>query len=138
MAKAVVAALAALIFLSGCVAEVVEKKKPRKGPVPEVGVVDPGGGELRYSEDGWGFVVGMRRSTALRRMRRICGKLMPRVVDDFSRQDVEVPYAGEDLQANIERGLDHYNVAPYHHIVFECITPEAPLKKPEATAQKAK
>ncbi len=126
------APLLALVLLTGCVAEVVEKRKPRKGPVPEVGFVDPGGGEVRYSTDGWGFVISMRRATALRRMRHVCGRLPAKIVDEYTKDDIEVPYSGEDLEVNIQRGLEHYNVAPYHHIIFECVPPEKPLTKPEA------
>lgn len=122
----------ALLLLNGCVAEVVKERRPRKGPVPEVGFVDAGGGEVRYSTQGWGFLVSARRATALERMRHVCGRLKARVTDEFTREDVDVAYAGEDLAASIEHGLNHYNLAPYHHIVFECVLPEKPLKKPEA------
>ena len=40
------------IFLSGCVAETVERKKPRRGPIKEVGYVDMGAGNIRYSVEG--------------------------------------------------------------------------------------
>lgn len=119
----------ALVLLTGCVAEVVEKRRPRKGPVPEVGFVDPGGGEVRYSTEAWGFVVALRRSRALSKMRHVCGKLNAHVTDEFTREDMDVPYAGEDLEVNIQRGLDHYEMSPYHHIVFECKLPEKPFKK---------
>ena len=121
-----------LVMVSGCVAETVEKKRPRKGPVPEVGYVDTGGGEVRYSEDGWGLVVAGRRREALRKMRRVCRGLNARITDEFTHQDVDVAYSNDDLAPNMEKGLDHYNVSAYHHIVFECQVPEKPLPKPAA------
>lgn len=117
------ACLLLLVFLAGCVAETVERTKPRKGPVPEVGWVETGGGEVRYSTDGWGFVVGLRRHTALRKMRGVCKGLKARVTDEFTHEDVNVPYASDDLAQHIDKGVEHYEVAPYHHIVFECYEP---------------
>lgn len=116
----------AMLALSGCVTELVEKKRPRKGPVPEVGFVDTGGGEIRYSVEGWGPIVSLRRGSAMRRIRRVCKKLKLVINDEFTRDDVQVPYSGEDLEDNLRRGVDHYAVAPFHHIVFECeLPPEA-------------
>ncbi|MBI3551287.1 MAG: hypothetical protein HY077_02110 [Elusimicrobia bacterium] len=124
--------VAALVCLSGCVAELVEKEKPRKGPVPEVGYIALGGGEVRYSTDGWGFVVSLRRRTALRKMRKVCrGKgLVAKISDDFTRQDSDAIYSGEELSDNMQKGLEHYSVAMYRHIVFECKEAEKPLAKP--------
>ncbi|MEK7858337.1 MAG: hypothetical protein AAB320_04265 [Elusimicrobiota bacterium] len=123
-------ALSLLVLLplfSGCVAEIVEKKKPRKGPIPEVGYIDTGGGEVKYSIEGWPLWVKARRRTALRRMRRVCGKLKAVITDEFTRQDVEVPYSGEDVKDNLAKGMKHYTVAPFEHIVFDCV-----LREPSA------
>lgn len=109
-------------------AETVEKQKPRKGPVPEVGYIDTGGGEMRYSADGWSFVVALRRRTALRKARKVCRTkdkaLTMKVTDEWTHQDADPIYSdsGEELDELMQRGLAHYNVAPYHHIVFECQT----------------
>jgi hypothetical protein len=111
----------AVVVLSGCVVEMVKKDKPRKGPVPEVGYVDVGGGDVRYSSEGWGFVVSLRHATAMRRIRSTCGKLKFKIDDEFTHDDVDASYISEDLATNIEKGLNHYAVAPYHHIVFECV-----------------
>ncbi len=108
-------------------AEIVEKKKPRKGPIPEVGYIDTGGGEVKYSIEGWPLWVKARRRTALRRMRRVCGKLKAVITDEFTRQDVEVPYSGEDVKDNLAKGMKHYTVAPFEHIVFDCV-----LREPSA------
>jgi hypothetical protein len=114
-------AIILILALTGCgVSETVTKRRPRKGPVKEVGWVELGGGEVKYSMDGWGLWVRGRRFSALRRMRRICRPLKAVIIDEFTRQDVQVPYSSEDIQVNVDRGLDHYTVAPYEHIVFEC------------------
>ena len=133
-----VALILLLLAVSGCVTEMVEKKKPRKGPVPEVDIVDAGGGQIRYSVEGWDFIVGLRRGSALRRARRVCKKMKLVINDEFTRDDVNVPYSGDDLSDNMKHGLDHYSVAPYHHIVFECkphgdaLTPVVQISTPTA------
>lgn len=122
-----------LPFVSGCVAETVVKQRPRKGPVPEVGFVETGGGEVRYATEGWGFVVAARRRSAQRLMRRACKGLVPRVVDEFEREDADISYGTkEDLATNLTSGVDHFQMATYVHLVFECVPPEAPAAKPEA------
>jgi len=135
----VILLLAIAAAFSGCVAEMVERKKPRKGPVPEVGYVDQGGGELRYSAEGWGIVVSSRRRTALRRMRKVCKSkskdLYAKITDEYTHQDADAIYSGEELADNMEKGLEHYKVALYHHIVFECKQTE---KAPAAPAEDKK
>jgi hypothetical protein len=123
--------VATAALLSSCVAEMVEKKKPRRGPVPEVGYIETGGGEVRYSTEGWDWIVATRRMTALRRMKRVCkGKdLEARVTDEFTRDDVDATYHGNDLGDNINKGLEHYQVAPYRHIVFDCVPKSQPEVK---------
>ncbi|HAM34299.1 MAG TPA: hypothetical protein DEB40_05025 [Elusimicrobia bacterium] len=125
--------MACCLLAAGCVAETVRKNQPRKGPVQEVGYVDTGGGEVRYSLDGWSWFVAGRRRDAWRRMRRICGTLKPLVTDEFSRQDADVSYSQEDIYVNLERGMEHYTVAPYNHIVFDCGLSTAPLPGPAAS-----
>jgi hypothetical protein len=129
---------AAALLLSGCMAEMVEKQKPRKGPVPEVGFIDVGGGEIRYSAEGWGFIVSLRRSTALRRINHFCRKeLEPRISDEFTHDDVDTPYAGMDADDDIPKGLEHYHVAPFHHIVFECVAKKGVTTVDEVARAKA-
>lgn len=124
---AVVVVAAAL--LAGCVSETVAKRRPRKGPVAEVGYIDVGGGEVRYSIEGWGLWVKARRASALRRARRICKPLKPVIVDEFTRQELDVPYSNDDIKENIDRGLSHYTLAPYEHLVFECQAEKEKEKK---------
>ena len=124
--------LVVTLTLSSCVAELVDKKKPRKGPVPEVGYVETGGGEVRYSVDGWRLVVSLRRGSALRKMRRVCKAkdLTAKVVDEWTHEDVDASYVGGEMSEEMARGLEHFNVAPYHHIVFECVAKDKPYEKP--------
>lgn len=128
-------ALAACAALSGCVAETVRRNPPRRGPVAAVGYVDSGGGEVRYSIEGWSWFVAGRRRDALRRMRKICRPLKPLIVDEATRQDADVSYSQEDLDVNMDRGIEHFTVAPYVHYVFECVRPAgagAPAPLPAA------
>ena len=121
----------ASICLSSCVSEMVDKKNPRLGPVPEVGYVDTGGGELRYSVEGWDWVIATRRSAALRRMRRVCKGLQLKVVKEFTRDDADTPYSQDDIH-QLAKGVEHYNLAPYRHIVFECESKDKPYLKTSA------
>lgn len=107
----------------------VEKRRPRSGPVKEVGYIEKGSGEVKYSIEGWGWFVAGRRRNALRRMRKVCKPLKAVVIDEFTRQDVEVRYNNEDVNQNLDKGLDHYTVAPYEHIVFECEHPKEAANK---------
>ncbi len=123
--------LLSLVFLSACVAETIERRKPRKGPIKEVGFVDMGGGNIRYSTDGWGWFVSGRRRDALRKMRKNCGKLLaPQITDEYLRQDADISYAGEDISTNLDKGMDHFKIAPFEHLLYECrpkgATHEAP------------
>jgi hypothetical protein len=113
--------LIALALLCGCVAETVERRRPRKGPIKEVAFVDMGGGKVRYSLEGWGWFVSGRRRHALRLMRRNCGKkLAPQILDEYQRQDADIAYAGEDIGTNLDKGMDHFKIAPFEHLLYEC------------------
>jgi hypothetical protein len=118
--------LLAAVLLSSCVAVTVTRARPRKGPVAAVGYVDYGGGEVRYSLDGWDWIVASRRRTALKLMRHNCGDdLVPRITDEFPRMDADAPYAGEDV-TTLESGVSHYVLEKYEHLVYECRAPGAP------------
>lgn len=129
----------ALLLLSSCVSETVERRRPRKGPIKEVGFVDPGGGSIRYSVEGWGWFVAGRRRDALRRMRKNCGKLLePQIVDEYLRQDADIAYAGEDIATNLDKGMDHFKIAPFQHIVYECRPKGAAYEPPSVSTAAAR
>ena len=107
--------------LAGCTAEMVQKKPPRKGPVPEVGLIDKGNGDIRYSVEGWAWVIAGRRRTALRKIKKLCKDLSYSIIDEFTREDVEVPYSQDELDTNMDKGVRHYNISPFHHILFDCV-----------------
>lgn len=106
--------------------EMVDRRASRKGPVPEVGYVELGKGEIKYSTQGWDWAVALRRRSALRRIRKACGELKAAVTDEFTRDDAEVAYSGESIEESMKSGLEHYRVHPFMHLVFEC----APETKP--------
>lgn len=119
------------LLLAACVAETVERRKPRKGPIKEVGFVDYGGGKVRYSVDGWSWFVAGRRRDALRRMRKNCGKkLAPQVLDEYLRQDADIAYSGEDISVNLDRGMEHFKIAPFQHMTYECRPKDAVAAPP--------
>ena len=74
------------VLLAGCVAETVRKNPPRKGPVQTVGYIDLGGGEVRYSTDGWSWFVAGRRHAAVHLMHRVCGRFRPVVTKEFTKE----------------------------------------------------
>lgn len=128
------AGLAALA-LSACVAETVERRRPRKGPIKEVGFVDYGGGKVRYSVEGWKWFVSGRRRDALRRMRKNCGKeLEARPTDEYLRQDADIAYAGEDVSTSLDKGIEHFKIAPFQHIVYECRPKGSPAETPAVSS----
>ncbi len=112
------------VVLSSCVAETVERRRPRKGPIKEVGYVELGGGRVRYSAEGWSWAVASRRRTALKLMRRNCGRdLEPKVTDEFTRTDADARYAGDDINSSMSHGDEHFVVEHYVHIAYDCHPP---------------
>ena len=127
-----------LVLLSACVAETVERRRPRKGPIKEVGFVDMGGGNVRYSTEGWGWFVSGRRRHALRLMRKNCGKfLKPQILDEYHRQDADISYAGEDIATNLDKGMEHFKIAPFEHILYDCRPKNAVHEEPRASTATA-
>ena len=111
----------AAVLLSACVAVTVERHRPRRGPVKEVGFVDYGGGQVRYSAEGWSWIVSSRRKTALKLMSRNCGPdLEPAITDEYSRMDADAAYNGEDIDASMRIGDEHYHIERYIHLAYEC------------------
>jgi hypothetical protein len=98
----------------------VERIPPRKGPIKAVGYIDYGGGQVRYSAEGWSWVVASRRKMALKMMRGNCGKdLAPAITDEYSRVDADASYRGEDIDA-MAQGDQHYQIERYIHLTYEC------------------
>ena len=119
MKRALLLALAAAL-MSACVAVTVERRHPRRGPIKEVGYIDYGGGQVRYSSEGWGWVVASRRKTARKLMSRNCGPdLKPEITDEYSRTDADAAYAGQDMDA-MTMGDQHYQIERYIHLAYEC------------------
>lgn len=106
---------------AGCTAEMVIKKPPRQGPVPEVGLIETGHGEVKYATEGWPWIVSGRRRTAKRKARKLCKGMDYEVTDEFTREDVAVPYSQDELNDNLDKGLKHYNVDTFTHIIFKCV-----------------
>jgi hypothetical protein len=108
------------VLLSACVAVTVERRHPRKGPIKAVGYIDYGGGQVRYSAEGWSWVVSSRRKTALKLMSRNCGPdLTPAITDEYSRTDADAAYNGSDIEA-MTMGDQHFQIEHYIHLAYEC------------------
>ena len=107
--------------------ESVERRRPRKGPIKEVGYVDYGGGSVRYALSGWSWFVKGRRRDALRRMRKNCGRdLEPLVIDEYARTDADASYVGDDLAVSIQLGGEHYKIEPFVHLPMNAVRARAP------------
>jgi len=115
------AAFVAFLLLQGCVAELKEARRRVKGPVPEVGIIDPGAGDARYALKGPEFLVRRRRANAFKKMAKYCGgEALFRVTGEAVRDDIETPYNSTDLDADKLLAPEHYKVETYRHITFEC------------------
>lgn len=113
------ALLCAAALLSGCVAQVVETRRPKPGPVPEVGLLAPGGGRVRYALKGPKWLVARRRKSAFKKMGKVCGGGF-QVLAEEEREDAETPYHVEDLDAAALTEAGHYKIEAFRHITFEC------------------
>ena len=137
MRRALPLLLVALV-LSACVAVTVERRPPRRGPIKEVGYVEYGGGQVRYSAEGWSWVVASRRKLAFKLMSRNCGPdLDPRVTDEYSRQDADASYSGEDIDSSMDIGDQHYVIEHYVHLAYECV-PRGAAAEPSASTAAAR
>lgn len=116
-------AVSIALSLSACVAETVERRRPRMGPIKAVGYVDMGGGHVRYSSEGWSWAVASRRRLALKLMARNCGELEPKIIDEYVRQDADAPYAGQDIASSLAIGDEHFLIEHYIHLAYECRLP---------------
>ena len=120
MKRAIPLVLACVVF-SACVAITVDRHHPRRGPVKEVGYVDYGGGQVRYSAEGWSWIVASRRRTARKLMSLNCGPdLRPAITDEYPRMDADAAYNGEDIDASMRSGDEHFHIERYIHLAYEC------------------
>ncbi len=114
-----------LVFaISGCVADIVAMRPRLEGPVAEVGLIDPGGGHVRYALKGPKYLLKKRRKSAFKKMIKHCrGEKLFQIHKEFTRGDVETPYHSTDLTPEKLLEDGHYQVESYRHIVFECVNP---------------
>ena len=67
-------------------------------------------------------------------MRRNCGKLLaPQILDEYQRQDADIAYAGTDIATSLDKGMDHFKIAPFHHIVYECRPKDSKFEPPQTS-----
>ena len=72
-------------------------------------------------------------------MRKNCGKLLPQVLDEYLRQDADIAYAGEDISTNLDKGMEHFKIAPFEHLIYECRPKGATYETPRvSTAARAR
>ena len=110
---------------AGCMVYTVKETPPRKGPVPEVGYIDKGSGEIKYSPEGWSWIIKWRRRRALKKIGKLCQGLDYKITDEYAWEDVETPYGKMDIDEHMGKGMKHYNVDTYIHIEYECQPPES-------------
>ncbi|MBI5202903.1 MAG: hypothetical protein HY925_15025 [Elusimicrobia bacterium] len=117
-----IAIMTLAMLAAGCTAEFVEKRPRRNGPVPEI-VLDAGGGHLRWSLRGGGWLVKSRRADALEQIAAYCGgETKYKIVDEVARVDTEARYVTDDLgeSENLSKGDRHYESRTVQHLYFEC------------------
>lgn len=109
--------------LFGCAeVEMMSLRPQRAGPVPEVGIVDAGGGHLRYPLKGPRLVVRKRRERAMRKMAAICrGSALFRITREFTSEDSDTEYAERELSSDTLTQSAHYRVDAYRHVEFQCV-----------------
>jgi hypothetical protein len=115
-------ALALAAASAGCSAELVEMRKRKAGPVPDV-VLDAGGGHVSYSLRGWGFLVASRRKDALEKMAEACGgEKRFRIVDEVAREETHASFFGDDVdeEGEVSKAGKHYDFVTTQHVYFEC------------------
>ena len=116
--------LLAPFLLVGCEAALTETRRRVKGPVAEVGLIEPGAGQVRYPLKGPGWLVAKRRKHAYALLGRHCGgPALFKVTSEKEAELAETRYTEEDLEADefLQRG--HYKVERYRVVEFECVRP---------------
>ena len=116
-------ALGLALFCAGCAdTDIVYLRKQRKGPVPEVGITDPGGGHIRYPLKGPEKLKRKRHKRAYKRMAKICrGETLFRVMRVYTSEDADTPFSATNLVPEKLLGK-HYTIEKYRHIHFECVS----------------
>jgi hypothetical protein len=111
-------------LLAACEATLTETRRRVKGPVAEVGLIEPGAGQVRYPLKGPGWLVARRRKHAYALMEKHCGgPTFFKVLSEKDAELAETRYIEEDLEADefLQRG--HYKVEKYREVEFECVKP---------------
>jgi hypothetical protein len=99
-------------------------RKARYGPVKAVGVIDAGGGHVKYPLKGGRWIVSKRRKRAFRVMSKHCGgKKYFAILREYSKEDAQAPYHGGELDIDKLTAGEHYKVYRYRHILFTCRKP---------------
>lgn len=116
--------LLAAAGLCACDASLVMTRKRARGPVAEVGLIEPGAGRVRYALKGPGWLVARRRSRALGLLAKACeGETAFRVLAERDEELAETRYTEEDLDADKFLESGHYKVSSYRVLEFECVSP---------------
>jgi len=100
----------------------VETRRRVRGPVAEVGIIDPGGGHVRYALKGPGWLVRGRRKAAFKKMAKYCeGEDLVRVEREYQSEDAMTPFNSSDLDEQKLMEAGHYRVESYRHVLFRCV-----------------
>ncbi|TBR21761.1 hypothetical protein EPO15_09490 [bacterium] len=119
------AALAALALLAACDASLTVTRRRVKGPVAEVGILDPGAARVRWALKGPGWLVAKRKARAMKLAAEFCGG--PGLVKGVLEKDLELAetrFTEDDLDAETFADRGHYKVDMYRMLEFECEKPQ--------------
>lgn len=109
--------LAVSCLACGCQAMLVESRPRRQAGA----AMEPGGGEVKYSLDGWAWLVRSRAEDARARMESACKPGTVKVLEEVDRETQEAQFAPGELAENVASGAGQYRGAPYRHVYFECV-----------------
>ena len=113
-----------LLAACACAVDVIEARPRRVGTVAGVGVIDPGGGHLRYPLQGAELAIRKRRERAFKKMAAHCGgKDRFRIKKEYTADDAMTPFPETDLDADKLVDTGHYRIDRYRHITFKCAEP---------------
>lgn len=120
----VAAAAALCLAAAGCDASMTVTRKRVRGPVAEVGLIDPGAGTALWPLKGPSWLVAKRKAKAMRLAAEFCGGAQ--YLKALSEKDKELAvtrYVEDDLDAEKFADLGHYKVDVYRELEFECLKP---------------